>query len=239
MKQAKTVLSAALSEKTRPGRDDGLKARERLLGEAVLLFAEQGFARTSTRTIAQAAGVNISAISYYFGDKQGLYRCAFLEPMSSNNVEEQIAVWNDPALSLEQALQRFYSGMLAPLEQSEAMRHCMRLHMREMLDPTGLWQHEIEHSLRPIYHALWDLVGRHLGLAQVDEDLQRLTLAMCGMQIHLLAVQDMVQTICPALQQGPSPVARAVNHLVRYALALIDSEAHARGLPSPVSGALS
>ncbi|WP_213362123.1 CerR family C-terminal domain-containing protein [Brachymonas denitrificans] len=226
-------------EPARPARSDGQLARERLLAEALRLFSEQGFARTSTRAIAQAAGANISAISYYFGDKQGLYRCAFLEPMSGHNVQAQIDDWNHPGLSLEQALHRFYSGLLAPLEQGEAMRHCLRLHMREMLDPTGLWQHEIEHSLRPIYHALWDLVGRHLGLAQVDEDLQRLTLAMCGMPIHLLAVQDMVQTICPALQQGPSPVARAVDKLVRYALALIDSEARARGLPSPVSGAIS
>ena len=226
-------------EPARPARSDGQLARERLLAEALRLFSEQGFARISTRAIAQAAGANISAISYYFGDKQGLYRCAFLEPMSSNNVEEQIAVWSDPALSLEQALQRFYSGMLAPLEQSEAMRHCMRLHMREMLDPTGLWQHEIAHSLQPIYHALWALVCRHLGLARVDEDIQRLVLAMCGMPIHLIAMQDMVEIISPALQHGPSPVARAVERLVRYALALIDSEARARGLPSPVSGAIS
>lgn len=218
-------------EPARPARSDGQLARERLLGEALRLFSEQGFARTSTRAIAQAAGANISAISYYFGDKQGLYRCAFLEPMSSSNVQEQIDGWNDPGLSLEQALHRFYSGMLAPLEQSESMRHCMRLHMREMLDPTGLWQHEIEHSLRPIYHALWGLVCRHLGLAQHDEGIQRLVLAMCGMPIHL-----MVQIISPALQQGPSPVGRAVAHLVRYALALIHDEARQRGLPSPVSG---
>ena len=156
--------------------------------------------------------------------------------MSSSNVQEQIDGWNDPGLSLEQALHRFYSGMLAPLEQSESMRHCMRLHMREMLDPTGLWQHEIEHSLRPIYHALWGLVCRHLGLAQHDEGIQRLVLAMCGMPIHLMATPDMVQIISPALQQGPSPVARAVAHLVRYALALIHDEARQRGLPSPVSG---
>lgn len=223
-------------EPARPARSDGQLARERLLGEALRLFSEQGFARTSTRAIAQAAGANISAISYYFGDKQGLYRCAFLEPMSSSNVQEQIDGWNDPGLSLEQALHRFYSGMLAPLEQSESMRHCMRLHMREMLDPTGLWQHKIEHSLRPIYHALWGLVCRHLGLAQHDEGIQRLVLAMCGMPIHLMATPDMVQIISPALQQGPSPVGRAVAHLVRYALALIHDEARQRGLPSPVSG---
>ena len=49
---------------------------------------------------------------------KGLYRCAFLEPMSGHNVQAQIDDWNHPGLSLEQALHRFYSGLLAPLEQS-------------------------------------------------------------------------------------------------------------------------
>ena len=44
------------------------------------LFAQQGFAKTSTREIAEAAGTNIAAISYYFGDKAGLYRAVFFEP---------------------------------------------------------------------------------------------------------------------------------------------------------------
>lgn len=48
-------------------RIDGQETRTRLLDAALALFAEQGFAKTSTREIALAAQVNISAISYYFG----------------------------------------------------------------------------------------------------------------------------------------------------------------------------
>lgn len=36
------------------------------------LFSRQGFDETTTRAIAHAAGSNIAAIKYYFGDKQGL-----------------------------------------------------------------------------------------------------------------------------------------------------------------------
>jgi TetR/AcrR family transcriptional regulator len=38
------------------------------------LFAESGFAGTSTRSIADAAGVNVAMIHYYFGNKEQLYR---------------------------------------------------------------------------------------------------------------------------------------------------------------------
>jgi TetR/AcrR family transcriptional regulator len=44
----------------------------RLLDEAERLFADQGFAATSVRAIADAAGVNPSLVHYYFGNKKAL-----------------------------------------------------------------------------------------------------------------------------------------------------------------------
>ena len=41
------------------------------------LFAEKGFAATSTRDIAKNAGVNVSMISYYFGSKEKLFEEIF------------------------------------------------------------------------------------------------------------------------------------------------------------------
>ena len=54
-------------------RADGAEAPAQLLLSALKLFAEKGFAKTSTREMAQAAGANLAAISDYFGDKAGLY----------------------------------------------------------------------------------------------------------------------------------------------------------------------
>ena len=55
-------MQDASSTTKRSSRCDGQASRERLLAEALRLFAENGFAQTSTRAIAQAAGVNISAL---------------------------------------------------------------------------------------------------------------------------------------------------------------------------------
>ncbi|MBF9647544.1 TetR family transcriptional regulator, partial [Streptococcus pseudopneumoniae] len=60
-------------EPHRPVRQDGEQSRERLLRVALALFAQKGFEKTSTREIAEAAHTNIASISYYFGDKAGLY----------------------------------------------------------------------------------------------------------------------------------------------------------------------
>ncbi|MEQ1500817.1 MAG: TetR family transcriptional regulator [Myxococcota bacterium] len=56
--------------RTRP---DGDRTRERILDVALPLFAESGFAGTSVRTIATAAGVNVATLAYHFQDKEGLY----------------------------------------------------------------------------------------------------------------------------------------------------------------------
>jgi TetR/AcrR family transcriptional regulator, regulator of cefoperazone and chloramphenicol sensitivity len=52
----------------------GEDTRRRILDTALALFAAEGFSGTSTREIAEGAGVNLPAIQYYFGSKEGLYR---------------------------------------------------------------------------------------------------------------------------------------------------------------------
>lgn len=49
-----------------------LTARARLRDAALRLFAERGFAGTSTRAIAEDAGVSHALLRHHFGSKQGL-----------------------------------------------------------------------------------------------------------------------------------------------------------------------
>jgi len=58
----------------RPGaRQRGEDTSRRILETALALFAAVGFDSASTRAIAEQAGVNLPAIQYYFGSKEGLY----------------------------------------------------------------------------------------------------------------------------------------------------------------------
>lgn len=51
----------------------GGAARQRILEAALAAFGEGGFKGATTRQIAEAAGVNLPALKYYFGGKEGLY----------------------------------------------------------------------------------------------------------------------------------------------------------------------
>lgn len=66
---------ADITERVRPGGNArGEDTRRRILDAALDLFGSLGFEATSTRTLAERAGVNLPAIQYYFGSKEGLYR---------------------------------------------------------------------------------------------------------------------------------------------------------------------
>ncbi len=54
--------------------EDGTQAR--ILDAALAVFAERGFEGARTRDIADRAGANLGLLTYYFGDKETLWRAA-------------------------------------------------------------------------------------------------------------------------------------------------------------------
>ena len=57
-----------------------------IMDSAEALFAENGFAGTSVRDIADKAGVNLAMISYYFGSKEKLLESLFAWRSESNKL---------------------------------------------------------------------------------------------------------------------------------------------------------
>lgn len=211
-----------IHDDSRKPRSDGEQSRIRLLQAATRLFGNQGFSRTSTREIAQAAGANVAAISYYFGDKAGLYQACFAamcEPAPDN-----IALFDQPHYTLRQSLDAYYRQLLAPLLAGEDAQQLVRLFYREMLEPTGLWEREIHNNIKPEHLALVAVLSRHLGLAQPSDRVHRLAYALVGMAIQLLVGRDIIHTITPHLLATPQAVAAWLEYLGDYAEALVRAE---------------
>ncbi len=206
----------------RAPRADGVEARARLLHTALRLFAEKGFANTSTRELATAAGVNIAAISYYFGDKAGLYRAAYTEPMGGSCGE--VVAFDPSQITLEAALHAMLTQFVEPLKQGDLVQLCMRLHFREMLEPTGLWAEEIDNGIRPAHSALVQALCLHLQLAQADDDIHRLAFSIVGLAIHMFVGRDIMQILRPQLQADDAAIDTYTERLLGYALAMVASE---------------
>lgn len=190
------------------------------------LFAEHGYARTSTRQIAKEAQVNISAISYYFGDKAGLYRVVFTE--SYGSAENDIALFSDTNLTLEQALHGLFYGFIAPLKLGDMAKLHVRLHMREMVEPTGIWEEEIDNGIAPYHQALLILLQKHLDIQQADNDLHRLAHCIVAMGVHLFTGRDVIERITPALTATHQALNVLHERLTFFAVSMVHAEADRR-----------
>lgn len=204
-------------------------ARQRLLAAGLQLFAQQGFAKTSTRELAEAASVNVAAISYYFGDKAGLYRAVFFEPMGGD-ASADVAAITAAGQTLEGALRAFYAGFLQPLLEGEKVALCMKLHFREFLEPTGLWDDHLAHGIRPVHEAMLQVMQRHLGLQAPDDELQRLVISLAALGVHLHIARDVNDRLAPGLFDGPAAIETWAERLVLFGLAMVQAEARRRGI---------
>ncbi len=207
---------------SRRQRTDGVEARERLLHAALRQFAEKGFAKTSTRDIAQAADINIASIRYYFGDKAGLYRAVFTEPLGS--ARDDIALFDQPGFTLRQSLEGFFTSFISPLKQGDLVQLCMRLHFREMLEPTGLWAEEIDNGIKPSHDALVRVLCRHLGVTKADDDMHRLVFSIAGLALQMFVARDVILAIRPRLVATPDALDQWTSRLVDYAEAMVANE---------------
>lgn len=228
------TASPPQSHQGAPLRSDGVEARNRLLMAALPLFAANGFTKTSTREIAKAAGMNLASIAYYFGDKAGLYRAVFTDPHL--NPHAQLPQHSGAAPDLETVVRHIVHSFVDPLKQGEQAQQCMKLYYREMLEPTGIWQDEIETSIRPMHGALTAALARHLGLAAPDDEVRRLAFAIAGLGVMVQLGHEVVSALAPQLIDSHAALDVHCERLVGYAMALVQAESARRAsLPPPVT----
>ena len=111
--------------KTAGERDDGNR-RQELLRAAAHLFRQQGFAATSTRDIAAAAGMRSGSPFYHFENKEALLAAVMQEGMQSALRRQTLAV--DAAVASATALGH-------TLGARECLRVLVRSHFEVLLGP--------------------------------------------------------------------------------------------------------
>lgn len=115
---------------------DRANTRAALIRAAAKLFAEVGYEAVSTREVAEAAGVNLGAIQYYFGSKAKLF-VETVHELMQNQQRSQIEASLEGAEpeNAEEAALRIASFVIAHLSyllRSEPPQAC-RLMCREVL----------------------------------------------------------------------------------------------------------
>src|SRR5258706_10929016 len=126
--------------------------------------------------------------------------------------------------SLVEGLRCMLAAFIEPLKHDETARLCIKLHCREMLEPTGLWEEEIDNGIKPMHAALLTLLCREFGLKQADDEVQRLAVSIAGLGVHLFVSRDVIEALAPQLSATHDAVDLWGERLVMYAQAMIDAE---------------
>lgn len=113
-------------------RAHGDATRERILDVALPLFAAHGFAGTSVRAVASAAGVNVATLAYHFADKEGLYDTVVQRLHHDLAADLERLTASPPAAADPRALLRAWLGI--GWRFAVAHREHLRLLVRHVLD---------------------------------------------------------------------------------------------------------
>jgi AcrR family transcriptional regulator len=147
----------------------GPVARAALIRAGVQVFGENSLASATTREIAQLAGQNISAIAYYFGNKEGLYFAVahhigdiLLERLGPllDEIEAQLGQGNhDP----ETCLHLFGRLIGASLSTHQEMLAVTSIVVKEQMHPTKAFDILYEGCLERLHQVGARLIEAYTG----------------------------------------------------------------------------
>ena len=194
-------------------RSDGLETRAHIIDCAGRLIAAQGFAQTTSKSICQAAQVNMAAVNYHFGSREGLYTAVLQEVhehlMTLDELNE-LYVGEQSAEAKVAAFLRLYIANV--LQQTNWY---VEVWTRELLTPSPLFMNIFNSNL-PKFKIVLRLFAQYLELPPAD---MRLYACLFGTMAPFMLIY--LQHRSPILQRLPDYFDRDdfLKKLEEYALA--------------------
>lgn len=176
--------------------------RARILCHAIEIFAQKGYAAASARLLTKAAGVNLAALTYYFGGKAGLYQASLLhvvaciETAMQPALDELSAALDTPsgALTQERMLSLILSFMDHWLALHNGETHIdwrpsySLLFVRVEWDDPGIHASTLKMPWARIFAPFFEIMARSQGMAPESADCILLSLSLLG-QATMFRVQ--------------------------------------------------
>jgi TetR/AcrR family transcriptional regulator, regulator of cefoperazone and chloramphenicol sensitivity len=154
------------------------ETRQRILKAALRAFGEASFKAVTTRRICSAAEVSLPTLTYYFGDKEGLYRAcaeAVVERYrghTSGAAANAAQILSEPC-SPEEArthLKAVVGALAGLLVESSEAEDWVQFVGWELRDPGPAFEILYEHLWRPGSELTSRLVGRMRGRVEPNDD---------------------------------------------------------------------
>jgi AcrR family transcriptional regulator len=212
-----TVRQSAVSAPGPAGDDP----RERILAAAGQEFAERGYEAATVRDICLAAGVNVAAVNYYFGDKRRLYIESVKHAHELRVKQVPLPEWPSDRPPAER-LHDFVDNLLERMLGFGQPPWQVRLMLREVLQPTDACRELVEDYMRPHFAMLVSILDDLCAGRLPESELRRIAMSIIGQCFLYRAAGDVVGMLVPpdeiAALHTP---ARLADHVTRFTLAAL------------------
>lgn len=199
---------------TRATRTDGELTRMRILDAAGQLFSTGGYAETTSKAVAEHAGVDLASINYHFGSRAGLYRAVLVDAhgrLVSLDDLQNIAAQDLPA---PDKLRQVFEVLLQSVAKRSDLH--VQLFAREVLAPSTNLRAIFATALAPKVAIVVRILSQITGIAEDDPALSRCLISTVAPCLMLLV----------ANRRMPGPIGRLagmstrelVDHVHTYTL---------------------
>lgn len=173
-------------------------SKKKLLNSAMELFAAHGFEATTTRAICKNAGVNLSLIPYYFGNKDGLYLSIIESVTKYGNafLKDEITKVNYLAFMNREEKIELYRTMLkkyADFIYSEKVPYnFILLLLKEQTIANSKFSKRYLERMRIVYRSMVNLLAQITGINTNEKLLYVEIFAIVGQIISLKLTSEML-----------------------------------------------
>ena len=199
----------------------GNEPKERILSAAGREFAERGYEAATVRDICLAAGVNVAAVNYYFGDKQRLYIESVKHAHEQRAGQVPLPEWT-AGTPPQRKLRDFVGNLLERMLGFGQPPWQVRLMMREVLHPTDACRELVEDYVRPRFELLVSVLDELVEGRLSQTELRRVALSIIGQCFLYRAAGDVVGMLVPRKElESHHSLAPLADHVTGYALAAL------------------
>ncbi len=198
--------------------------RVRILESAGQMFAERGFESTTVRDICQAAGANVAAVNYYFGDKERLYIEAVVRAHRWRLDQAQLPDWNattPPREKLAGFIHTFFERILGGKDDTWRTR----LVMREFMNPTAACAEIAQSNIRPQFEILQSILRELLPQGTSDEELHLTAFSIVGQCLFYHVAEPIICNLVDGAEFATYDVDKLAEHVTKLTLAALDAKA--------------
>ncbi len=197
---------------------DTTQTRDRLIAAAGEIFAEQGFQSATVRDICAAAGANLAAVNYHFGDKLGLYSAVHQDAHRGAMERHPPSAGLAPGASTRERLHAFVRSFLYRLLDRGRPAWHGKLMAREINEPTAALDLLVEQAIRPNFQLLCSIVVDHVGPGLEEHEVRTCAWSVVGQILFSHFARPVIERLAPDAVFEAREIEQLADHITRFSL---------------------